>query len=94
MQTTKSGRKAHWEKIYQTKQPAEVSWHQDEPITSLDFITHLNLPKSAKVFDNGAGDSFLVDNLLRLGYENITVLDISEAALNRVKLRLGEKAAK
>ena len=92
MQTTE--RKIHWEKIYQTKEPTELSWHQDEPITSLDFIRQLNLPKTAKIFDNGAGDSLLVDNLLKLGYENITVLDISEAALNRVKLRLGKKAEK
>jgi len=94
MQTADSERKSHWEKIYQTKLPTEVSWHQDEPVTSLEFISQLDLPKSAKIFDNGAGDSLLVDNLLKLGYENITVLDISEAALNKAKLRLGEKAAK
>jgi len=87
-------RKIHWEKIYQTKKPTEVSWHQDEPITSLEFIRQLDLPKTARIFDNGAGDSLLVDHLLKLGYENITVLDISEAALNRVKLRLGKKAEK
>jgi 2-polyprenyl-3-methyl-5-hydroxy-6-metoxy-1,4-benzoquinol methylase len=91
METTE--RKIHWEKIYRTKDPTEVSWHQDEPVTSLDFIRQLNLPKTARIFDNGAGDSLLVDNLLKLGFENITVLDISEAALNRVKLRLGKKAA-
>ncbi len=87
-------RKSHWEKIYQTKQPNEVSWHQDEPTTSLDLIKQLKLPKSARIFDNGGGDSFLVDNLLKLGYENITVQDISEAALDRAKKRLGNDAAK
>ena len=87
-------RKEHWEKIYNTKQPKEVSWYQDEPTTSLELIKQLNLPKSAKIFDNGGGDSFLVDNLLKLGYENITVQDISEAALTKVKKRLGKDAEK
>jgi len=92
MQTKESDRKSHWEKIYKTKPSSEVSWHEDTPITSLDFIKQLHLPKSAKIFDNGGGDSFLVDYLLKLGYENITVLDISEVALERTKQRLGKKA--
>jgi len=85
-------RKAHWEKIYTTKQPNEVSWHQDVPATSLQLIQELNLPKSARIFDNGAGDSFLVDQLLKLGYKDVTVQDISGAALNRVKDRLAEES--
>jgi 2-polyprenyl-3-methyl-5-hydroxy-6-metoxy-1,4-benzoquinol methylase len=87
-------RKSHWEKIYSTKQPTEVSWYQQEPTTSLELIKRLNLPKSAKIFDNGGGDSLLVDNLLRSGYENITVQDISEAALAKAKKRLGKDAEK
>ena len=87
-------RKSHWEKIYNTKQPNEVSWFQETPTTSLELIKQLNLPKTAKIFDNGGGDSFLVDNLLKLGYENITVQDISEAALDKVKRRLGKDAEK
>ncbi len=87
-------RKAHWEKIYQTKQTQDSSWYQEVPGTSLDLIKQLNLPKTAKIFDNGGGDSFLVDNLLKLGYENITVQDISEAALERAKKRLGNDAIK
>lgn len=87
-------RKSHWEKIYNTKQPNEVSWFQETPTTSLKLIKQLNLPKSAKIFDNGGGDSHLVDNLLKLGYENITVQDISEAALEKAKKRLGEDTVK
>ncbi len=87
-------RKSHWESIYTTKQPTEVSWYQNEPITSLELIKELNLPKSAKFFDNGGGDSFFVDNLLRLGFENITVQDISEVALEKTKKRLGKDADK
>jgi ubiquinone/menaquinone biosynthesis C-methylase UbiE len=87
-------RKLHWEKIYTTKQPKEVSWFQEVPSTSIELIKELNLPKSAKIIDNGGGDSFLVDNLLKLGYENITVQDISEAALERAKKRLRKDAEK
>ncbi|MGE0562705.1 MAG: trans-aconitate 2-methyltransferase [Flavobacteriales bacterium] len=82
-------KKQHWENIYQTKQLTEVSWYQPTPQTSLDFIQQFNLPPSAKIIDIGGGDSFLVDHLLKLGYTHITVLDISEAAINRAKSRLG-----
>lgn len=85
-------RKNHWEKIYTTKQPNEVSWTQKIPQTSLDLIAQFKLPLSAKIIDIGGGDSTLVDHLLAIGYTNLTVLDISEAALLRAKKRLGEKA--
>jgi ubiquinone/menaquinone biosynthesis C-methylase UbiE len=86
--------KNHWEKIYSTKQPNEVSWTQEVPKTSLDFIHNANLSKSASIIDIGGGDSKLVDYLLAEGFENITVLDISEQALERAKQRLGDKAQK
>jgi ubiquinone/menaquinone biosynthesis C-methylase UbiE len=85
-------KKAHWEKIYTTKSLNEVSWYQPTPETSLNFIHEFNLAKNAKIIDVGGGDSFLVDHLLLEGYTDITVLDISAAALERAKLRLGEKA--
>jgi 2-polyprenyl-3-methyl-5-hydroxy-6-metoxy-1,4-benzoquinol methylase len=85
-------RKNHWEKIYQTKQLNEVSWFQPTPETSLDFFKIFNVPTSAKVIDIGGGDSLLVDHLLDLGYQDISVLDISSAAINRAKERLGVKA--
>lgn len=84
--------KQHWNNIYSTKQPHEVSWTQKEPQTSLAFIDAANLKKDASIIDVGGGDSLLVDHLLNKGYENITVLDISETALQRAKNRLGEKA--
>lgn len=86
-------RKQHWENIYQTKQLNEVSWYQPIPETSLDFIKQFNVPLTAKIIDIGGGDSFLVDSLLGLGYQNVTVLDISAAAIERAKNRLGKKAA-
>lgn len=84
--------KNHWETVYETKQPNQVSWTQEVPKTSLDFIHSFNCPKNAKIIDVGGGDSKLVDCLLEEGYQNITVLDISEKALERAKSRLGEKA--
>lgn len=86
--------KNHWETVYETKQPDEVSWTQENPKTSLDFIRETHLGKTAKIIDIGGGDSNLVDFLLEDGYENITVLDISANALERAKKRLGEKAQK
>lgn len=86
--------KAHWEKIYATKQPHEVSWTQEKPTTSLDFIHSFDMLKTAKIIDIGGGDSHLVDYLLEEGYEDITVLDISENALKKAKQRLGERGNK
>jgi trans-aconitate methyltransferase len=86
-------RKEHWEKVYATKQPHEVSWTQELPQTSLDLIHSFNLPKTASIIDIGGGDSKLVDYLLDEGFQNISVLDISEKAIQRAKQRLGDKAA-
>ena len=89
-----SDRKKHWDAVYETKQPNEVSWTQENPKTSLDFIRETNLGKTAKIIDIGGGDSKLVDFLMEEGYESITVLDISEKALERAKKRLGKNAEK
>lgn len=87
-------RKNHWETVYETKNPDQVSWTQEVPRTSLDFIHSFGLAKTAKIIDIGGGDSKLVDYLLDEGFENITVLDISAIALNKAKQRLGHKAKK
>ncbi len=84
----------HWEQVYQTKQPNEVSWTQAIPATSLEFLHQFDLPKTAKIIDIGGGDSRLVDYLLQEGFEDITVLDISRKALQRAKNRLGKAAAR
>lgn len=85
--------KEHWETVYATKTPQEVSWTQEKPRISLDFIASFQLDKSASIIDIGGGDSLLVDFLLDLGYRNISVLDISAHAIERAKVRLGEKAS-
>lgn len=85
-------RKAHWETVYENKSPNEVSWTEEIPQTSLDFIHSFGDDKSASIIDIGGGDSRLVDCLLNEGYTNISVLDISEKALDRAKIRLGDLA--
>lgn len=84
----------HWENVYATKGPEEVSWTQQVPATSLHFIHLFNLPKTASIIDIGGGDSRLVDHLLAEGFEHIAVLDIAAHALDKAKQRLGNKAAK
>jgi SAM-dependent methyltransferase len=87
-------KKTHWETIYRTKSPEQMSWTEEIPRTSLEFIDSFRLPKTAHIIDIGGGDSRLVDFLLVNGYTNITVLDISREALNRAQHRLGDRAAR
>lgn len=86
-------RKLHWDDVFRSKSPHEVSWTQDVPRTSLEMIRQLKLPKTAQVIDVGGGDSKLVDNLLDEGFTNISILDISGEALEKVKYRLGKRAS-
>lgn len=85
--------KLHWERVYENKTPDQVSWTQENPEISIKFIQDTGLPKTSKIIDIGGGDSKLVDFLLKEGYSNITVLDISAKALEKAKKRLGKKAA-
>lgn len=87
-------KKEHWEVVYETKKPNQVSWTQETPETSIGFIRMFGLKKNAKIIDIGGGDSKLVDYLLNEGFENVSVLDISSKSLERAKQRLGEKAKK
>ncbi len=87
-------RKEHWNNIYSSKKLEEVSWYQPIPETSLDFIINSEISKDEPIIDVGGGDSFLIDNLLKAGFNDLTVLDISELAIERAKLRLGENAEK
>lgn len=83
--------KTHWEKVYQTKRFEEVSWFQPMPETSIRFFEEMNLPKTARIIDIGAGESHFVDYLLDKGYTDITLVDISEEALKKTQVRLGAK---
>ena len=81
--------KSHWEKIYKEKSPHEVSWTQEIPSTSIHFFSDFKIQKDNPIIDVGGGESKFVDYLIDNGYENISVLDISENAINRAKDRLG-----
>lgn len=84
--------KEHWENIYATKRPDEVSWTQEVPALSLKLIEDVLSDKTQAVIDIGGGDSNLVDYLQDKGFEDITVLDISGKAIERAKEQLGNKA--
>jgi len=86
-------RKQHWEQVYTQKQPSEVSWFQPRPEYSLRLIAAAGVDKSQPIIDMGGGASRLVDNLLDEGYSDISVLDISAAALQHARVRLGAHAA-
>ncbi len=85
--------KNHWEYIYTSKTEKEVSWFQEYPKTSIEFLELFNLPLTANIIDIGGGDSHFVDALLTKGYKNIWVLDISGSAIERAKQRLGAKSS-
>ena len=84
--------KKHWNNLYNSKKIEEVSWYQKVPQSSLDLIISSKLKKDDPIIDIGGGDSFLVDFLLENSFTNITVLDISNNAIERAKLRLGNQA--
>ncbi|MGH9679389.1 MAG: class I SAM-dependent methyltransferase [Candidatus Acidiferrales bacterium] len=84
--------KAHWEKIYTSKPIKEVSWYRDRLSTSLELIGRAGLPAKAKIIDVGGGASTLVDDLLRMGFGNVTVLDVSAAAMENSIQRLDAQA--
>jgi 2-polyprenyl-3-methyl-5-hydroxy-6-metoxy-1,4-benzoquinol methylase len=83
---------SHWEKIYSTKAPNAVSWYRAHLETSLALIERAAGARSASIVDVGGGESTLVDDLLQRGYWNITVLDVSETAIDVTKKRLGAAA--
>ena len=84
--------KEHWDEVYATKKVTEVSWYEPMPEVSLKCIADCELPKDAAVIDVGGGDSFLAEFLIGKGFTDITVLDISQNAIERAKKRLVEKA--
>ena len=86
--------KTHWENVYRTKRPNEVSWYQREPSLSLELIARAVPAPSARIIDVGGGASTLVDGLLHAGYSNLSVLDLSATALAEARQRLGDLASR
>lgn len=84
--------KNHWEHVYETKNSTQVSWFQEHASESMDLIRQSGVPKSGAIIDVGGGASTLVDDLLESGYSDVSVLDISDAALAVAKQRLGAHA--
>jgi SAM-dependent methyltransferase len=85
-------RKAHWENVYTTKGENEVSWFQENPAPSLELIDLVQSAPEPAIVDIGGGASRLVDHLVARRFNHVTVLDISEAALEAAKARLGARA--
>ena len=83
----------HWEHIYQTKAPNQMSWYTLHLNASLDLIDRASASRAAAIIDIGGGESTLVDDLLARGYQDITVLDISQTAIDANKERLLRRAA-
>jgi 2-polyprenyl-3-methyl-5-hydroxy-6-metoxy-1,4-benzoquinol methylase len=86
--------KNHWEHVYQTKAPDAVSWYSPHLETSLRLIERVAPSLDAAIIDVGGGESTLVDDLAARGYAHLSVLDISQAAIDATKQRLGQCAAK
>lgn len=89
----KKSDKLHWDDIYGRKKFSEVTWFQPELSVSLGLIDALKLPKESHILDAGGGASTLADKLLERGYQNISVMDLSQNALEQSKNRLGDKSA-
>lgn len=87
-------RAAHWQRIYETRSLAEVSWYEPVPERSLELIRATGIPLEAPILDVGGGASLLVDHLLRSGYTDISVLDVAPAALEQARARLGPVAGR
>jgi 2-polyprenyl-3-methyl-5-hydroxy-6-metoxy-1,4-benzoquinol methylase len=86
--------KSHWEKVYTSKEPSDVSWYQPHLRLSLELIERSGISQQDHIIDVGGGASTLVDDLLNRGYRNITVLDVSAQAIDISKRRLGHAATK
>lgn len=86
-------RREHWDQVWRTKTPEQVSWYQTEPALSLALIAAAGIAKDAGIIDVGGGASILVDRLLDFGYTRLAVLDIAGAAMQASRARLGARAA-
>lgn len=86
--------KEHWEKVYSSKAADAVSWFQPHADLSLDLIKATGAALGAAIIDVGGGASTLVDDLIANAYNDLTVLDLSAAALDAARHRLGTQGNK
>src|SRR5690242_7456465 len=87
-----NSRQAHWENVYTTKGENEVSWFQQSPSPSIELIMQAGAIGTSAIIDIGGGASRLVDDLIARGFTDVTVLDLSAAALAAAQRRLGASA--
>ena len=87
-------RQVHWENVYTSKSESEVSWFQENPALSLALIAEIAVVPTSAIIDIGGGASRLIDHLIDQGFPDVTVLDLSAAALQAAKARLGERASR
>lgn len=87
-----TSRQAHWQGVYENKHDSEVSWFQEKPASSIHLIERAGFDRVARIIDIGGGASRLVDHLVDLGYVDVTVLAVAEAALAKARARLGSRA--
>jgi len=87
-------RQDHWEQVYETRKPDEVSWFQARATESMLLVERSGITRDQAIIDVGGGASVLVDDLLSAGFNDISVLDISGAALAASRQRLGDVAGK
>ena len=86
-------REEHWERVYAEKAEGEVSWFQASPDISVSLIEQCGIGLEARIIDVGGGSSRLVDVLLEKGFRALSVLDISDSALDASRKRLGQRAS-
>lgn len=82
----------YWDTVYARNSAEKLGWFQPDAGPSIKMLESAELDKQAEIIDIGGGDSFFAEHLLDLGYTNITIVEISELAIERAKKRLGEKA--
>lgn len=87
-----ANRRGHWQHVYTSGPSVEASWYQTHPTLTLELIDVVGVSRKASIIDVGGGSSVLVDCLLEAGYRDLTVLDLSPAALAISQARLGDAA--
>jgi SAM-dependent methyltransferase len=86
-------RQEHWDAVHRAKDQAQTSWYCPHLDESLRLIGSLELPRDAAVLDVGGGRATLVDDMLARGFGNVSVLDVSAAALAQARSRLNESSS-
>jgi SAM-dependent methyltransferase len=89
-----ASRQDHWENVYTSKGESQLSWFQETPALSLELIERVGVARSSAIVDIGGGASRLADSLVSRGYEDVTVLDLSAAALAAARSRIGAEASR